>query len=344
MLKALILIERIRMKRKAAAALVFLMAILMIGILVISLDGELDRDPEETIENNESDEDQYIDDEERSKGVLYEVKNAENKAYLFGSIHFGKEEMYPLHSEVENAFEESEAIAFELDLSSTNDMGKAVELINIGTYEPNTVMTDVVPNETFKETKEILEDTEPGMNMMDIESFKPWFAAMLIAENSIRETGFEPEFGIESHFHEKAEDREMDIIGLETIEEQTEPYGKLSNESQRIYLESTIEERELMDGELEKLYTSWRDNEIDEMAEERRKMLMEENKTDSMIEFQEALVKGRDAEMAEEIDKLLEDGEHDTYFITVGYLHLVGEKDILHHLEEKGYEVENVYR
>ncbi|ACB84637.1 hypothetical protein Nther_1053 [Natranaerobius thermophilus JW/NM-WN-LF] len=46
--------------------------------------------------------------------------------------------------------------------------------------------------------------------------------------------------------------------------------------------------------------------------------------------------------MTDELEKLLNESEDQTYFILVGYAHLAGEDSILERLMERGYEVISV--
>ena len=50
------------------------------------------------------------------KLFLWEATGAKGKAYLLGSIHLAREELYPLDPAIENAFAESETLVVEVDI------------------------------------------------------------------------------------------------------------------------------------------------------------------------------------------------------------------------------------
>src|SRR5712664_3936084 len=55
---------------------------------------------------------------------LWEVTSLTNRAYLYGTVHAGKKEWYPLPKEVEDAFNDSKVLVVEADVSNTAAMAK----------------------------------------------------------------------------------------------------------------------------------------------------------------------------------------------------------------------------
>src|SRR5215813_10942777 len=54
------------------------------------------------------------------RGLLYEIKSDAGTVYLFGTIHVGKPEFYPLDAKVNNAFAASSALYLEVNLSDAS--------------------------------------------------------------------------------------------------------------------------------------------------------------------------------------------------------------------------------
>ncbi len=102
------------------------------------------------------------------------------------------------------------------------------------------------------------------------------------------------------------------------------------------------EEYEDAEEELADRYEIWIEGDVEAHAE-KRKELIEEAETESLKEFQAAFTDERDQQMTDRIEELLHDQTGHTYFITVGSMHLVGDNSIVDRLEERGFEVENMY-
>jgi len=277
---------------------------------------------------------------EGSRGLFYQVEGGKNELYLLGSIHYGIEDMYPLHNSIYEAFAQADVLGLEIDLNAISEKELREEVARKAFLEGNTVMTDIVPDELFEELYSILEGY--GVEREMLKRLQPWFAAFEISAMTIREAGYNPEYGVENYLLEKAEAKGMEVIGLETIARQFAPFAKLSAESQALYLEQSLEEYEDAEDELENLFQDWVEGNAGAYTDIRQE-LIEEAKTESLREFQIAFNDGRDEYMAGEIAELLQDDTGNTYFITVGSLHLVGKNSIVDRLEEKGYQVINMY-
>src|SRR5437868_4003887 len=60
------------------------------------------------------------------RGTLYRVRHQGNTSYLFGTIHVGKPEFYPLEPRVTKAFAESGRLVVEFDIRNSAQVMTAV--------------------------------------------------------------------------------------------------------------------------------------------------------------------------------------------------------------------------
>jgi len=276
--------------------------------------------------------------EDNARGIFYEVSGGENTVYLMGSIHVGEEEMYPLHSSIEEAFNASDVLVMEIDLDNLNEMAAAQEMMEYAMYDDGTTMRDEIPEDTFEELLSYAEPLGIGEEILDL--FRPWYGTMLLTEIAVEESTLSQEYGVEMYFLDKKEDR--GVIGLESISDQLLPFTLLSQESQQLYLEETLAEMENVEAQLREMITKWKEGDL-EYFEELRRESIEEIVTESFQQTQIALLDDRDENMAEKIQELIENDEEQTYFIVVGSLHLVGENSIPYNLEGMGYQLELGY-
>jgi len=278
--------------------------------------------------------------EEGSKGLLYQVEGGDNQVYLFGSVHVGNEEMYPLHESFYEAFAEADVLGMEVDMIKKDEVEIAGKMFQKGIYQDDQKITDLVSEETYQDLIELLKF--PGVDEEMFKKYKPWYAAMELSVLAAMEAGYNPELGVESYLMEKAEEEGMESLGLETVSSQLKPFEKLSDESQVIYLEQAMEEMEEAAEELEKMVAGWKDGNLDMFAEIRSETI-EAAETESLRKYHKATTDGRDEQMAQEIEQILHDDSGKTYFLTVGSLHLAGENSIVEQLEDEGYEVNYMY-
>ncbi len=276
----------------------------------------------------------------RSKGLFYQVHGGTAEMYLFGTVHVGHEEMYPLEETVMEAFREAEVVGFELNMVEKSEMEIAQPLLQEGMFQDGSTLEDAVSEEIYQQTLEVA--SELGIREFELKYLKPWFVASLINELTMEEAGISFDYGVESYFEEKLESgkhEDKEVIGLEEVEDQVGSYRKLSEQSQEIYLKNSLEELDYAVEEINEMISYWKEGDIEYFAEIREEE-KEETPTESLQEYKKALTDHRDVQMAGEIKEILEEGNGDTYFIMVGSLHLVGENSIVDLLEEKGYRIE----
>ncbi|WP_088036066.1 TraB/GumN family protein [Evansella clarkii] len=269
-----------------------------------------------------------------SEGVFYKIEEGSNTVYLFGSIHVGMADIYPLHEEIESAFAEADYLAVEIDMTEINEFEMAQQMSQQAVFVDGRTLSDVIGDDLFEQT---LEKTRSfGFNAEILEMYKPWFVATLVSNLAIMEAGYTDEYGIDNYFMDRA-DGQIDIIGLETVEDQLGVFNVLSMESQREYLAETLEEYDAVSEEMDELMAVWRAGDTETLSENRE---IDESWSDDYQEFMRAMQDDRDEDMAEKIEEFLLGDNGETYFVVVGALHLVGETSITGLLEEQGYEIE----
>src|SRR5262249_31866412 len=65
---------------------------------------------------------------------LWKVTSATNTVYLFGSVHAGEKDFYPLPEEVERAFARCKALVLEVDVNKLDQAGLRRLLLDRATY------------------------------------------------------------------------------------------------------------------------------------------------------------------------------------------------------------------
>ena len=270
-----------------------------------------------------------------SKGILYTVAGGDTTVYLFGSIHIGHSSMYPLCERVQQALEEADVIALEIDISAMLEEEIAQEVMAYAMYTDGALMTDVISQDLFDQLAEIVADI--GLPRYLLNHFRPWYAALLLNELVLQNTRYSPALGVESYLLDNYGHKET--ISLETFSDQLAPYALLSDESQEVYLRRMLEDMDEAEQDLDEMVEYWRDGNVEAFSE-LRSHIFSEAETASLKRFHQATLDERDRAMAKTIAGILASGDERTYFITVGTLHLVGANSIVAQLTAKGYDVQ----
>src|SRR6266498_5503016 len=68
----------------------------------------------------------------RNTHPLWEARGKSNSVFLLGSIHFAKDDFYPLAKPIEQAYEGSSIIVFEANLGEMKSMATQASLLKAG--------------------------------------------------------------------------------------------------------------------------------------------------------------------------------------------------------------------
>ncbi|ADU29034.1 TraB/GumN family protein [Evansella cellulosilytica] len=272
-----------------------------------------------------------------SMGVFYKVEEGSNVIYLFGSIHVGSEDIYPLHEDVEAAFAEADYLGLEIDFTEVNEFEIAQLTQEKGLYMDGRTLEGTIGTDYFELLVDIVEPHGYPSEVLNL--FQPWMVQDLLMMIRGEDAGYYSSHGIDEYFMNRA-DGEIDIIGLETVESQLSVITSQSEELQIEQLQSTLDNYDQLTEELHELMSIWRSGNIDMITELR---YVDDHASDDYKAYMQALADDRDFEMTNKIEDFILADTGETYFIVVGAMHLVGENSIVDLLNERGYDVQNGY-
>ncbi|RAR44042.1 TraB/GumN family protein [Paenibacillus sp. MDMC362] len=264
------------------------------------------------------------------RGFMWEVESNGNTVYLVGSMHIADDSFYPLRPEFEEAFAEVDYLGVEVDVSKAADEAQQQLIMDMGMYKDGTTLKDHVSSETYAKLGKIL--AESGMQPNALDAFKPWVAESTISSLKAVKAGYEAAAGIDLYFVQKAIERKIPVIELESYELQLGMFNGFSKELQEKNLNIVLDNFDVLDGSVEQLGEMWKTGNDEELLEFTNSMAVDE-------EYNKAMLIDRNIGMAEKIDGYLKNGKSEEYFIVVGAAHYLGEHGIVKLLQDKGYTV-----
>lgn len=270
------------------------------------------------------------------RGFLYEVKRGSNIAYLFGTIHVGRSDFYPLDATVTRALTAAKFLAVEADVSDPGAVAKEVSAYAM--YPGATTLDRELPPATMKRLSAVLEKYHlPREQVMKL---KPWMLALTLSLLQATQAGYDPQWAAELYLLGFAKSQKKTVVEVEGLRRQMEMFARLSAEQQRAFLDRTL--RDLEDGEAERELTAFVDawSKADAPALEREwKRLQTSHDASDRFVIDKLLIE-RNGFMAGRVEEYLRSGQ--TYFVAVGAMHLIGEKSVVELLRRRGYEVRSL--
>ena len=255
--------------------------------------------------------------------------------HLLGSIHVASQDFYPLDPSIEEAFAASDALAVELDLTEIDPAKVQTSMVRRALLPAGETLKDRLEAATWERLCASLEERK--VPLATVSNFEPWYAAMMLDRIQLKDSGLDPELGVDKYFLDRAGEVKP-IESLETYDDQLDVFDRLAPDLQEWVLV------EALDGlgpegrdELDRMLAAWRAGDGAAMDGLIRESLSDEGRTAPLYD---ALISRRNAAMAEAIDALAD--RWDRLFVVVGAGHLVGDDGLVAILERRGYSVTQV--
>ncbi len=263
------------------------------------------------------------------KVFMWKVQSKQATAYILGTIHMMKKEMYPLDKRIETAFRKSGTYALEVNINDTGLLQK--DFMSDLIYSGDDNLRNHISNETLELAREKIE--EAGLPFELMSKFKPWFLAVSIEMLEYQKLGLDPRYGIDQYFLNKA-DGTKEIVELESFDSQMDIFRSMSESDQEMFLVYSLKEADGSKRNIDILLNAWSRGD----ARTVERLMFEHSGDDPRLSsFYEKMFFKRNRDMAEKIAGLL--SARGNYFIAVGAGHLVGKQGIIDILSRRGFSV-----
>ncbi|OXA94876.1 TraB/GumN family protein [Flavobacterium hercynium] len=253
--------------------------------------------------------------------LLWEVSgNGLSKpSYLYGTIHMICSADYFLSEKVKKAFDASEQLLLEINFADPEELIEMQKLA-MGS-EP---LSKKLNAEQLSKLDIILKKTT-GMSVQQVDSFSLITIMSLI---SMKTFGCDDLKFYEMDFIEKAKEKNLEVVGLETVKSQFNTLSAAYSDAEIISAleESDTEETKEMVAEYkqEKLSSLFEKATEERVMNAKAKRYMLDERNQNWIKILPAMIKSK------------------TSFIAVGSAHLAGEQGVINLLRKSGYTVKPI--
>jgi uncharacterized protein YbaP (TraB family) len=263
-----------------------------------------------------------------------EGKSSSARVYLFGSLHYGAENFYPLPDAVLEAFRLSDALAVELDIDELAIEQLQKMLQQEGRYTGNHNLKSQLGNNLWKKLTEIC--LQLAIDCQQFSQTKPWLAAMQIANLQLARSDYQQSLGLDNYFLTEARNKKS-ILELETLEEQLQLFSRLSEAEQIQFLDVTLAEYHKGQKSLYKLADAWYQGDEKKLSDLVFSAFRHREIGQTLYRL---VFVARNQKMLNAIDEYMESSQK--IFLVVGVGHMLGEDGLVALVKQKGYRVTQV--
>jgi uncharacterized protein YbaP (TraB family) len=271
-----------------------------------------------------------------NRGALFKVTQGARTLYMFGTIHVGAKDFYPLEPRVAGILKKAPLLALEIDpLGDPQQLARAVQRHGMLAKGSTFALAPAwrARLDRLLRRYEIAPET--------VATMKPWLQASLLTVSEFAAQGYDAALAVDAHLSTQAHAAGQKIVELESAESQMALFDQMSGAEQLLFLQEAIagiEDKEQAT-QAKEIVDAWRQADIkalDAMA-----LKAEQDQTFSGRFVQRVLLDGRNPALADGMVKLM--ARENNSLAAVGVLHLLGKGSVPELLRKRGMTVERIY-
>jgi uncharacterized protein YbaP (TraB family) len=259
------------------------------------------------------------------QSLLWKVEGKGSQtSYLYGTFHIFPQEKFVLPEKVKTAFNQCDQLVMELSMKE----GMEMEMLKMAAMKDGTTLEDVLSPADL-----VLLDSAIMANGMSRSFFNTWkpFLITSMFYNQYMKNGVA---SFELALQKMALERDMEILGLETVARQMEVFDAIPYKDQADDLMDMVKNRDKYQKLFDEMVTTYMSEDIEAM------MALTHREMNNLSEIEELLTKRND----EWIPKIKELIKSKPTFIGVGAGHLGGKEGVIALLKKEGYKVKPVFQ
>lgn len=275
---------------------------------------------------------------------LWKISDQNSSVYILGSIHFADKTFYPLDSVIVNAFDRSDELAVEIDISDSTVSQKSMHLSSLlGKLDDDKTLDMFLPEDALYSLDSLCLAWSIPVDFFS--GYKPWAAAMTLSSIANQHAGLDARLGIDLYFLTMARKMKKKIISLETVELQVKLFtGMDIPDSIGVFaMRNMIKDIALLDSSIAKFKNAWKTGNDSLLTYAANMRMGEFSHEDSLMQdfMYDKILYSRNGRMADSVSKFLDEDRN--VFVVVGAAHLTGfKKNVIEILRRKGLTVEQL--
>lgn len=260
---------------------------------------------------------------ERASSLLWEIsgKKVKSPSYIFGTMHLIPKDQFLFPESLQDKVKNSDLLVMEIGGLSEQMKGMQLMMLEEGNLFDH--FTEEQADSIYDYSEKNLGYTEEQLNTM-FGKMKPFVLIQLMTKNAFGENPASYEMSLEKI----AKEKEIEVEGLETVEEQMALFDSIPMKDQVKMVMSSLRNVDSSAIETQKLIDAYLKQDIDSLH---RYM----NQSDSEISgFEDEFLNKRNENWIPLIKQYIKKNKT---FIAVGAGHLGGEKGVIELLRQEGY-------
>lgn len=272
------------------------------------------------------------------RGALFRVTANGHTMYLFGTMHVGVPQFFPLEPRITQAVANASTVALELDPDQPAP-SMIASMRKFGMLASGDGCYDALAPAKRQQLERLAR--QAGLDPDAASRFKPALLATMLAVGEYQHLGYRADLATDKYLARLARSGKARVLELESMDSQLALLDTLPRADQMRFLDETMKGMEsgAQAREVRDIVDAW--GSADQAALDRVAEGVAADNSVSGRFVREVLLDGRNVALADKMAQLLQNEENTV--AAVGVLHLLGKKGIPALLGARGLAVERVY-
>lgn len=270
-----------------------------------------------------------------NRGALFKVRHDGQTLYLFGTIHVGARDFYPLEPRLAGLLQQAPVLALEIDpLGDPQQLARAVQQHGLGA-KGSAALAPAWRQRLDRLLKQY------NIAPQSVATMKPWLLATMLTVSEFAAQGYDAALAVDAYLSRQAHAAGKQIVELESADSQMALFDRMTPAEQLTFLQeaiSGIEDKEQAD-QAREIANAWRNADV--KALDALALKAEQDQTFSGRFVQKVLLEGRNPALADGLVRLM--ARENNCVAAIGVLHLVGKTSVPELLRKRGLSVERIY-
>lgn len=263
-----------------------------------------------------------------SQSSVWTIEGNGTKIFLGGSIHLLRPQDYPLPDSYDSAYNNSEIVVTETDMTEANNPANAEKMQKAMMFQDDRSLKSVLSDSTYHSLDKVCKTN--GLNISMLDKFKPSMVILLLTFQELGKLGVTNE-GVDMHFTNKALADKKRFLYLESFDQQLSFIENMGEGKEDEFVMYSIRDLKESNEKFAEMIEAWKTGNSSFMAEQ---LAVFQN---DYPDIYTTIVKQRNDNWIIQLENWLKTPEAE--FVIVGALHLYGPHGVLQQMKEKGYKI-----
>lgn len=254
--------------------------------------------------------------------IIWKIYDQQREFYVLGSIHAGKEAMFPLPNVFIDQWQQADALVVEANILQQS--GATPILAPPFTHQ-------VLPTATLKQLQQI--STTLNLSFDQLLQQPPWLTAVTLQLALAEKLDLKSDYGIDYVLLQRAQQQQLPIHELESVSQQFNMLENLPDNGAPMLIE-TIHDWDKTQSSLQCLVKVWQHGDGDKLEQ-----LFQESQFDPTTD--DALIFNRNQRWAETLTTA-SSYQTGKFIVVVGAFHLIGDQGLPNLMKQQGFKVEKI--